>query len=41
MACESVENETANETEPEHLDGGNVLTTEDNIVDEIGLGNGL
>lgn len=39
MACESVENETANETEPEHLDGGNVLTTEDNIVDEIGLGN--
>lgn len=39
MACDSVENETANETEPEHLDGGNVLTTEDNIVDESGFGN--
>lgn len=39
MACDSVENETANETEPEHLDGGNVFTTEDNIVDESGLGN--
>lgn len=39
MASDSVENETANETEPEHIDGRNVLTTEDNIVDESGLGN--
>lgn len=39
MVCELVENEIVNEIEFEYLDGGNVLIIEDNIVDEIGLGN--